>query len=84
RYASFLLAAEYENYAAYGTRDSGIPRDSQALISGFLQIRQACDFSLVHQLEKRRWAARTGSAVAPTTIGHSSIMPGGPNRHQPL
>ncbi|XPS86416.1 uncharacterized protein Dvar_44340 [Desulfosarcina variabilis str. Montpellier] len=29
-------------YAAFGTRDSGIPRDSQALISGFLRICLKC------------------------------------------
>ena len=39
RYASSLLTAAYEKYAACGTRDSGIPRDSQALISNVLRIR---------------------------------------------
>ena len=36
-------------YAAYGTRDRGIPQDSQALISGFLRIRPNGDFLRVHQ-----------------------------------
>jgi len=34
--------------AACGTRDSGIPLDSQALISGFLRIRPKCDFIRDH------------------------------------
>jgi len=46
-----FVTAEYNHYAAYGTRDSGIPQDSQALISGFLRIRLKCNFLRVHQFK---------------------------------
>ena len=32
-----FVIAEYDQYAAFGTRDSRIPQDSQALISGLLR-----------------------------------------------
>jgi len=35
RYASSLVTAAYHRYAAFGTRDSGIPKDLKVLTSGF-------------------------------------------------
>jgi len=45
-----LVTAAYDLYAAFGTRDGGIPRDSQALISNFLRNRLKSDLMRVHQL----------------------------------
>ena len=50
RYASSFVVAAYRKYTADGTRDSGIPKGSQALISGFIRIRRNGDFSQIHQV----------------------------------
>jgi len=43
RYASSFVIAEYDQYAAYGTRDSGILRIC-SLDLGFLRNRPECNF----------------------------------------
>ena len=61
-------------YATYGTRDSVIRRDSQALISNFLRNRRKHDFLLVYQglIYKKRFFFMQQWASLPAV---SSLVP---------